>query len=157
MAKMVDHARRVLAHQQAQTEGGEADEAELPEALPADPAFLAPLASSYTIRKRVTVPVLPFPVGATYVFRILEAVRTSKVDDAKFGPAQVCQIESPRGEVRVLIVTKVLATALAREYPDDSYVGGWFQVTKLPAREDKRYADYSITEIDPPVLTEAAA
>ena len=104
-----------------------------------------------------TVAVLPFPVGATYVFRILEAVRTSKVDDAKFGPAQVCQIESPSGEVRVLIVTKVLATALAREYPDDSYVGGWFEVTKLPPRSDKRYADYSITEIDPPVLTEAAA
>ena len=100
MAKMVDHARRVLAHQQAQTEGGEADEAELPEALPADPAFLAPLASSYTIRKRVTVPVLPFPVGATYVFRILEAVHVQggrrEIRPRPGMPDRVAKGRSPR-------------------------------------------------------------
>jgi hypothetical protein len=49
----------------------------------------------------------------------------------------------------------VLATALARAYPNDGYVGAWFQITKQLPREGKRYADYAIAEIDPPV-TQAA-
>jgi hypothetical protein len=145
-ALMQEHARKVLTHQEKLSEGIPDAETEI---VPPDPHFLVP-EGGYTIRKRVTVPVLPFPVGATYVFRIIEAIRTSEVDDGKFGAARVCQIESPGGEVRVLIAGEVLATSLARAYPDDAYVGGWFQVTKLPPREGKRYADYAIVEVEPP-------
>lgn len=152
--QMQEHARKLLAHQEKQASSAvqSGDGGEPPEAVPADPAFLVP-AGGYVIRKRVTMPVLPFPTGATYVLRIVEAIRVSEVDDSKFGPAKVCQVESPQGEARVLIVGEVLGTALGRTYPNDGYVGAWFQITKLPPREGKRYADYAIVEIEPPMNT----
>jgi hypothetical protein len=139
-----DHARKLSG----QLTTGEAPEPH--EALPPDQAFLAP-AAAYVIRRRITVPVLPFPVGAVYVFRILEAIHLSAVEDTKYGPAHVCMVESPSGEVRVLIANTVLQSELDRAFPDDGYVGAWFEVTKMPRREGKNYADFSIVEIEPPV------
>jgi hypothetical protein len=150
---LVSHARKVLAHQEKLANGETPEDAG--ELVPADPAFVA--VDGYRVRKRVTMPVLPFPVGATYVCRILDAIHVSDVEDSKFGPARVCQVEAPNGEVRLLIAGEVLATALARAYPDDGYVGAWFQITKQVPREGKRYADYAIAEIDPPMVTAGAA
>lgn len=144
---MADHARKMLAHQAAQA-NGEALPEDV-ELVPPDPAFLS--ADGYKVRKRVTVPVLAFPPGATYVCRIIDGIHLSEVEDSKFGPARICHVEAPNGEVRILICGEVLATALARAYPDDGYVGAWFQVTKLLPREGKRYADYSIAEIESPL------
>jgi hypothetical protein len=147
---MQNHARTVLAHQTAQTEAAP----EPHDVAPPDPAFATDVV--YKVRKRVTVPVLPFPVGATYVLRPLEAIRQSEVEDSRYGPARVCEVEAPNGEVRILIAGEVLHTALNRAYPNNGYVGAWFQVTKLPPREGKRYADYAITEIEPPLPAVAA-
>lgn len=146
---LVSHARKVLDHQTKMANGEASGETEDGgELVPPDPAFLVP-GGQPKVRKRVTMPVLPFPAGATYVLRILDAIHVSDVEDSKFGPARVCQVESASGEVRLMIVGEVLATALARAYPDDGYVGLWFQITKQLPREGKRYADYAVAEIEP--------
>jgi hypothetical protein len=140
---MTDHARKVLAHQAAQTE---APEPETTEVVPADPAFQSQ--TTYAVKRRVTMPVLPFPIGATYVLRPLEAIHQSQIEDSKFPPARVCQVEAPNGEVRLLIVGEVLLTALNRAYPNDGYVGLWFQISKVSGpTPERRYADYAVTEI----------
>lgn len=150
-SSVTSHARKVLAHQEQQAAGdpGEHQEAAMPDA-----AFVSDAAME--VVKRVTTPVLSFPTGATYVLRILEGIRVSDVEDSKFGPARVCEVEAPNGEVRLLITGEVLATALTRSYPNEGYVGAWFQITKLPPKEGKRYADYSIVEIRGPARLKAA-
>lgn len=148
---MQDHARKVLAHQEAQTEP------EHEGAVPADASFVM-AAEHYDVVKRVTTPALPFPTGATYVLRILEPVRTSEVEDSRFGPARVSEVEALNGDVRMLIWNEVFHTAMQRAYPKDSYVGRWFQITKLPGKEGKRgkYADFAIVEIKGPAQLAAA-
>lgn len=151
---MQDHARKVLAHQTAQTEAADPVEHEGP--IPADAAFLAPAVVEPV--KYVATPALPFPTGATYVLKIREPVRVSDVEDAKFGPARVTEVEALDGSVRLLIWNEVLHTAMTRAYPDNSYVGRWFQVTKTAVKEGKRgkYADFAIVEIRGPAQLAAA-
>lgn len=111
-----------------------------------DPAFIA--AESLRIVKRVTIPVLAFREGTTILCRFAEAIRESEVDDGKMGPAKIAQIEARDGTIRLLIVGEVLHTSLSRAYPEDSYVGKWFAIEKREPRADKRYRDYTITEVE---------
>lgn len=114
-----------------------------------DPAFQAVV---FKVKKRVTVPVLRFGAGTSIVCQITEKIHQSEVEDSDMDPANVAQIKSPSGEYRVLIVGEVLRSELDRAYPKDGYVNLWFHITKLPAREGKRYADYAISEIDDPTV-----
>lgn len=145
------HMKRVLAR----GEGQAGESAEPRDGLPAvslDPAFVA-TALPIRVKKRITIPALTIPEGAAAVFRILTAIATSEVADAKYGPARVCQVEAPNGEVRVLILNEVLHAALTKAYAKEGYVGLWFHVVCLPGlREGKRgsYRDYAVTEIEPP-------
>lgn len=155
---MRDHARKVLSHQSQQAgelhdAGTDHDEAP----APADAAFLAP--SVVEVVKRISTPALPFPMGATYVLKIREAVRVSEVEDSKFGPARVSEVEALDGSVRLLIWNEVLHTAMQRAYPADDYVGRWFQITKTAVKEGKRgrYADFAIVEIKGPANPPHAA
>lgn len=149
------HAQRVLAHQSKTAEADAEPESNGAELLP-DAAFVATSAPPVKVKRRVTIPVLAFPAGSAIVCRIIEAIHESKVEDSRFpGPASVCQIEAPGGEVRVLIAGTVLKAALLRDYPKDDYVGRWFHIAKLPQRGDKTYADYAITEIEAPVAQSA--
>jgi hypothetical protein len=155
---MQNHARRVLAHQQGQTNGaGPAEEPDATalEAFAPDPSFAADLlpGTDYQIVKRVTIPAISIGPGAAIVCRILEAVHVSEVEDSRFGPARVCQIEAPDGAVRVLILGEVLHAAITKTYPADKYVGCWFHIACLPGlKQGKRgqYRDYQITEIGAP-------
>lgn len=52
------------------------------------------------------------------------------------------------GELVHLIAGTVLATELREQYPNDTYVGKSFSVTKNKIADNKRYATYSITEIE---------
>jgi hypothetical protein len=151
---MRSHAERVLTHQaaQARAENG----ADTPDpgqvAVPADPSFVAGLATGLKVKRRVTTPVLPFPEGSAIVCRIIDPIHESAIEgDNRFGgaPASVCTVEAQNGEVRILIAGTVLRKALERDYPNASYVALWFHIAKL-ARPDKAYADYAITEIEDP-------
>lgn len=164
---MTDHARKVLDHQ-AEVRARAAADAEAghvaghdPNAglVPADPSFLAGLASGLKVRKRVTTPVLPFPDGSAILCRIIEPIHESAIEgDNRFGGAKasVCTVEAPNGEVRILIAGAVLRKELEKNYPKAGYVGCWFHIAKLP-RPDKNYSDYAITEIEPPEAVAASA
>lgn len=156
---LVDHARKVLANQQRAAEAAEA--AEHPEAdayVPADAAFVLSSGDALEPVKQVSTPALPFPVGATYVLKIREAVRVSEVEDSKYGPARVTEVEALDGSVRLLIWNEVFHTAMQRAYPENDYVGRWFQITKTAVKEGKRgrYADFAIVEIRGPSRLAAA-
>lgn len=155
-SNMVSHARKVLANQTA-IEQAVAEAAGMgPDVVeadaPLDPAFAAPAAVLVKTKRQVTLPVVSWPTGATIVCRIAEAFHESDVDDKRYpGKALVARIEAMNGEARTLIGGTVLRAALDKEYPGSSYVGAWFRMTKL-SRPDKRYSDYAITEIEPPVV-----
>jgi hypothetical protein len=154
---MQAHARKVLAHQVSQGGAAGTEPETEPETgiLTPDPSFAA--ATPFKVKRRVTVPVLPFPAGSAIVCRILDEIHESQVEDSRYpGAASVCQIEAADGEVRILITGTVLRKALERDYPSAGYVGSWFHIAKLPLRSDKSYADYAITEIEPPGASQAA-
>lgn len=147
---MVAHARKVLAHQQTQLDDHDAaPDPDTAVVVAADTAFAA-MSGRFSVVKPVAVPPLAFPLGATYVLKLREPIHVSEIEDSKFGPANVVTVEAMNGETRILIVTEVMGTALARAYPDGDYVGKWFQITKTAMKQGKRgqYADYAIAEID---------
>lgn len=158
---MAEHAGTVLAHQTAQAANLVAAEpaADPTPPIPLDQAFAAPIAAP-AVKRRITIPVLSIREGQAAVFRILTEITQSEVPDAKYGPARVCQVEAPNGEVRLLILNEVLHAALTKSYPKAGYVGCWFHVVCLPGmKEGKRgsYRDYAVTEIEPPVMAAAEA
>jgi hypothetical protein len=59
-------------------------------------------------------------------------------------------IDLTTGEEMQYIISAVLGSTLAEEYPDHSYVGKSFAVMKLPPDHGrgKRYATFSIAEIE---------
>ena len=149
---MQNHARKVLAHQQSQQPADADAEPGSDIALP-DPAFMAP--DDLTVLRHVTVPVLQLPLNSPIICKIRDAVHRSDIEDSRYpDAANVCQIEAPSGDVRVLIIGTVLGAALDREYPDQTYVGRWFRIAKLQ-RVEKRYADYAIAEIASPLSAAA--
>jgi hypothetical protein len=114
------------------------------------------------LKRRVSVPILSWPEGATLVFSPLTVITQGKViDEKKRGndddgspqkPADIMQVMGVNGSVRLLVVGTVIKGVLNDEYPDGSYVGLWFQATKFePNRARKqRYATYEISEIEDP-------
>ena len=126
-------------------------------ALPADPAFMeAPGGMVLKIKRRVSIPVLPWANGMTIVCRFVEAIHKGKEikEGARGKPkmevAMVAEIEGVNGDHRTLICGEVLQRELAENYPNDAYVGGWFHMTKIAPREGRQYATYLINEIEDP-------
>lgn len=54
------------------------------------------------------------------------------------------------GEEMGMILAKILETELRESYPDESYVGKGFEITKQKRKEGRRYDPYSIAEIELP-------
>jgi hypothetical protein len=111
--------------------------------------------AGYVIKKRVTLPVLPFANGATIVCKFITAIHTGKQlketqRGPKMGPAEIATVESVSGMQCTLICGEVLRNEIRENYPEDGYVGLWFHMHKIAPRGDRRYATYAITEIEPP-------
>jgi len=123
-----------------------------------NPAFAAATVDGYKVRKHVTVPVLSWPDNATIIFMAVDAIRVGKelkavrAGELKMAPAELMTVASPQGELAQLVVGKVLASELQESYPKDGYVNKWFRATKFPPNtgKGKRYATYSVQEIDNP-------
>jgi hypothetical protein len=108
------------------------------------------------VKKFVSLTTLQFKDGMTIIARFLTPIVEGKELKAgargpRMGKAYITTIQSRSGEMRTLVAGTVLRSEIAENYPDGSYVGAWFQITKHPPREDKgNYATYTITEIYPP-------
>ena len=136
-------------HPEGEAEGNGGNETQGKLIVKPDPNF-ALEQNGIKVKKQVTVPVLPFPPGSSILCQIITPIAQSAISDGKMGPARVVEIQAINGSVRLLIVGEVLHSALTRAYEKNSYVGRWFSIQKLPAREDKRYADYAVAEIEDP-------
>jgi hypothetical protein len=109
-----------------------------------------------TVKKRVAMPVLPFRDDMTIIVRFIDAIHKGKEitegagGKPKMAVAMVATVSSMTGEQRTLICGEVLQREMADAYPNDAYVGAWFMLTRLAAREGKKYATFVINEIEPP-------
>ena len=122
----------------------------------ASAGFMVGAEGAVKVKRRVTVPVLPFADGMTIIVRAIDAIHKGKEiketanGKPRMGVAMIMTIEAPNGSQRTLICGEVLQKELAEAYPKDAYVGCWFMLTKIAPRPGKQYATYEIVEIEAP-------
>lgn len=121
------------------------------------------------IKRHVAIPVLSLrfdpvnPRPLTFRAKIISAIEQGKAlseemkkklpaSEQTKEPAYLCMIESITGEVRTLVVGETLRGDLVAVYPNDGYVGAWFQITKFPPAAGKRYSTYKVIEIEAPAF-----
>jgi hypothetical protein len=112
------------------------------------------------IRKRLlTRPVLKWVVDVPTYIKIETAMHIGKEMKEKAGekkkePATLCNVIDLRtGALAQIIVNAVLKSVLAEDYPNDSYVGLCFAVTKQSRQPGKQYDPFYIEEIEDPNAT----
>lgn len=118
---------------------------------------------NYT-RKAVTLPALRLDEGVPTVVRITSAIRTGKVmkdrkseDGSVMKPAKVCdatliQADGSDGMSGVLVCGKALEESLHDSYPNNSYVGKLFEITRGVKKDlggGRSFRPVSVVELTP--------
>lgn len=107
----------------------------------------------FEVVRHVSVPMLEVPAGAMFIARMVDKMRVLKPLDGvkpEFpGDHIASTIEATTGAVRLFTWSSVFKSEMERDYPNDSYVGKWFQITKLPKKRGKRYFAFAISEVKP--------
>jgi hypothetical protein len=115
-------------------------------------------------KKLLTRPVLKWVVDKPNYIKIETAMHIGKdiksrtpVDEAKKKePATLCNVTNlETGEPAQIILNAVLKSVLIEEYPNDSYVGKCFAVTKQSRQPGKQYDPFNIEEIEDPKAVES--
>jgi hypothetical protein len=111
-------------------------------------------------KKLLTRPVIKWQVDKTRYFKIENAMHIGKEIKARRNadpnekakePATICNvIDLENGALAQLIVNAVLKSVLTEEYPNDTYVGKCFAVTKQSRQPGKQYDPFNIEEIEDP-------
>lgn len=109
--------------------------------------------TNFRIKKHVSVPMLEIPPGVSFVCRIADEVRVLPAIEGhkprfKDSPHYASTILAPNGEARLFTWTAVFKSEMEKNYPDKSYVGLWFRITKLPMKSGKDYNTYAIEELE---------
>jgi hypothetical protein len=107
-------------------------------------------------KKLLTRPVLKYVVDVANFVLIEAAAHIGKemkpgADGKKKEPATLCNvIDLKTGEPAQLILNAVVKSVLTEEYPNDTYVGKCFSITKQARVTGKQYDPFSIEEIENP-------
>jgi hypothetical protein len=121
--------------------------------------------SKFRIVKHVTRPLLrlidnkPVFVKMDGPFRQAEATKNPQ-KDASGNPvpppflADIVNLETDQPSQ--MVANEVFKSELQKQYPNDSYVGKYFELTKITKAEGKRYNTFTILEIAPEVETVAS-
>ena len=108
--------------------------------------------SNLKIKSYVSTPMIEVPEGVSFIAQMVDACRPlpplEGVKPKYTTPHFASTIKAPNGEVRLITWTAVLKSEIERAYPDGSYVGKWFQITKLPKKKGKDYSAYAIAEVE---------
>lgn len=109
---------------------------------------------AFKIAKYVSVPMLEVPVGQSFVCQLFDKVRilpTLEGQKPKYkdSPHWASTIKASNGEARMFTWNTVFRSEMEKNYPGDSYVGKWFQITRLPIKRGKDYSTFAITELEP--------
>jgi hypothetical protein len=111
-------------------------------------------------KKLLTRPVLKYVVDVPNYVKIETAAHIGKTmkpgaDGKQKEPATLCNvIDLKTGEPAQLILNAVVKSVLSEEYPNDTYVGLCFAITKQARVAGKQYDPFNIEEIEDP--TESA-
>lgn len=101
----------------------------------------------------VSIPMLEVPVGQTFFAQMVDKARVLPPIEGqkqKYKNDHVAStLKAPNGEVRLFTWNTVFRSEMERAYPEDGYVGKWFQITRLPVKRGKDYATFQITEVEP--------
>lgn len=109
-------------------------------------------------KKLLTRPVLKYVVDIANNVKIEEKMHIGKEMKAKEGekmkePATLFNvIDLNTGEPAQLICNAVVKSVLNESYPNDSYVGLCFSITKKARTPGKQYDPFMIEEIDDPTV-----
>ncbi len=118
------------------------------------------------IVKNLSLPAFKLQEGEERYFRLDSAMRVSTRKDSQEDeeettkgkgkdkekqtrqPATVVDaIDLVSGEVGVLICTAVIKSSLTENYPNDSYVGKGFKITRKEKAPGKQYSRYNVQEV----------
>ena len=135
-------------------------------------------AISFKEKKRVTLPVVKFIPGIPIYVKIIGEMHLGKKvkgrgDKAQMEPATLAEVqilatvtpalvnektgviekeqsmqmhETP--EEALMICATVLKSVLDENYPDKSYVGKGFKITKMEKKEGRSYNEYDLSELE---------
>ncbi len=119
---------------------------------------------TFKVKRAVTLPAWKFDEGETKVFKILDKIHQSerlssdevpgkgKSKETMREPAKISHVRDLiGGSLYTLIYGAGLYRDLTDNYPDDSYVGKSFRVTKLKAKKSSKgftFFPYSVSEIE---------
>jgi hypothetical protein len=98
------------------------------------------------------VPIYVYVEKAMYVGKDLDAKRAATdPNKPKKEPATILEVTNlATGEVGQLLVPAVVKGVFHDEYPNDSYVGKCFGITKQTRQPGKQYDPYNVEEIEDP-------
>lgn len=97
--------------------------------------------------KQVIVPVFPLEIDVPRIVTITAAAYLGEKVEKDKDPATLIPVVDPATkESGLLVANEVLKSTLEKSYPNASYVGKTFEITKLPKREGKAYNGFRLNE-----------
>lgn len=111
----------------------------------------------FKMKKRISLSLLKHPAGTSVFVKFETKFYESKKVKAEPGKAELPAatvanvIDLTTGEEMLYIISSVLGSTLREEYANDGYVGKCFAINKVApdASKGKRYATFSVAEIEP--------
>lgn len=126
--------------------------------------FYAPELAIIDMENQVTIPVLKWAAGQDVICQFTDVIRKGKdlkaLGKSKMEAPNVVPVKNVRGAKRTLVLGTILHEEITTAYKNDSYVGLWFMMTKLPKRtyvdasdgatKTKDYYEYLVIQIKDP-------
>lgn len=112
--------------------------------------------TGFAVAKYVSIPMLEVPPGQAFIACMVDKVRVlPPLMDENGNPRArkikgdhfASTIKSSNGQARLFTWNTVFRSEMEKAYPNDSYLGKWFQITRLPVKAGKDYATFSIVEL----------
>lgn len=120
--------------------------------------------AEFKTKKLLTIPNLKLIENQPVHIRITSAMFVGKEIKSRRNAAPTTQREPATlvnavnldtGEECQVILSAIPKSTLTEGYPDDTYVGKCFRLTKLPRKEGKEYNGFKVEEIEDPAEAEA--
>lgn len=115
-----------------------------------------------TVTRKVTKSVLKMETDVTIYVRAGgkmyegKEIKGGTGENAQMKPAVILDVTNlATGEEQQIVCGTVLAGILEDAYPNDTYIGKCYQITKRPKVGAKRYFNYELDEIADPAASKA--
>lgn len=108
--------------------------------------------SQFTKKRAITLPLFKLSANQEYYFKVLAPIYTGKeiAGSQMAAPKLANVLDLETGELGQIIVGAVLFSSLTEAYEGEDYVGRCFEIVKIPADGNRRYALWNISEVEEP-------